>query len=56
MGRIELKKCLKVFIFLVSLGVLWGNSVEKMFFFKMKNYIYLGFRLGIGVNMFISMW
>ncbi|MCQ2917583.1 outer membrane protein [Helicobacter pylori] len=56
MGRIESKKCLKAFIFLASLGVLWGNAAEKTPFFKTKNHIYLGFRLGTGANTRTSMW
>ncbi|WRF80124.1 outer membrane beta-barrel protein [Helicobacter pylori] len=56
MGRIESKKRLKALVFLASLGVLWGNSTEKMPFFKTKNHIYLGFRLGTGASMRTSMW
>lgn len=56
MGRIESKKRLKAFIFLVSLGVLWGNAAEKTPFFKTKNHIYLGFRLGTGAGTHTSMW
>ncbi len=56
MGRIESKKRLKAFIFLASLGVLWGNAAEKTPFFKTKNHIYLGFRLGTGANTRTSMW
>ncbi|WP_000532458.1 outer membrane beta-barrel protein [Helicobacter pylori] len=56
MGRIESKKRLKAFIFLASLGVLWGNATEKTPFFKTKNHIYLGFRLGTGANTRTSMW
>ncbi|WQR66883.1 outer membrane beta-barrel protein [Helicobacter pylori] len=56
MGRIESKKRLKAFIFLASLGVLWGNSAEKTPFFKTKNHIYLGFRLGTGASTRTSMW
>ncbi len=55
MGRIESKKRLKAFVFLASLGVLWGNSAEKTPFFKTKNHIYLGFRLGTGASMRTSM-
>ncbi|GAA8890927.1 outer membrane beta-barrel protein [Helicobacter pylori] len=47
---------MKAFIFLASLGVLWGNSTEKTPFFKTKNHIYLGFRLGTGANTRTSMW
>ncbi|GAA8926033.1 outer membrane beta-barrel protein [Helicobacter pylori] len=43
-------------VFLASLGVLWGNSTEKTPFFKTKNHIYLGFRLGTGANVHTSMW
>ncbi|WQY67546.1 outer membrane beta-barrel protein [Helicobacter pylori] len=56
MGRIESKKRLKALIFLASLGVLWGNATEKTPFFKTKNHIYLGFRLGTGANTRTSMW
>ncbi|RKV43832.1 outer membrane beta-barrel protein [Helicobacter pylori] len=56
MGRIESKKRLKALVFLASLGVLWGNSAEKTPFFKTKNHIYLGFRLGTGANVHTSMW
>ncbi|WP_120922027.1 outer membrane beta-barrel protein [Helicobacter pylori] len=56
MGRIESKKRLKAFIFLTSLGVLWGNAAEKTPFFKTKNHIYLGFRLGTGAGTRTSMW
>ncbi|MGL2851916.1 outer membrane beta-barrel protein [Helicobacter pylori] len=56
MGRIESKKRLKAVIFLASLGVLWGNAAEKTPFFKTKNHIYLGFRLGTGANTRTSMW
>ncbi|WP_120832624.1 outer membrane beta-barrel protein [Helicobacter pylori] len=56
MGRTESKKRLKAFIFLASLGVLWGNAAEKTPFFKTKNHIYLGFRLGTGANVRTSMW
>ncbi|WP_121035948.1 outer membrane beta-barrel protein [Helicobacter pylori] len=56
MGRIESKKRLRAVIFLASLGVLWGNASEKTPFFKTKNHIYLGFRLGTGANMRTSMW
>ncbi|PDX26644.1 hypothetical protein, partial [Helicobacter pylori] len=56
MGRIESKKRLRAFIFLASLGVLWGNAAEKTPFFKTKNHIYLGFRLGTGANTHTSMW
>ncbi|MGL2764548.1 outer membrane beta-barrel protein [Helicobacter pylori] len=56
MGRIESKKRLKALIFLASLGVLWGNSAEKTPFFKTKNHIYLGFRLGTGASTRTSMW
>ncbi|WQY61752.1 outer membrane beta-barrel protein [Helicobacter pylori] len=56
MGRIESKKRLKALVFLVSLGVLWGNAAEKTPFFKTKNHIYLGFRLGTGANTRTSMW
>ncbi len=55
MGRIESKKRLKALVFLASLGVLWGNSAEKTPFFKTKNHIYLGFRLGTGASMRTSM-
>ncbi|GAA8438157.1 outer membrane beta-barrel protein [Helicobacter pylori] len=47
---------MKAFIFLASLGVLWGNASEKTSFFKTKNHIYLGFRLGTGANTRTSMW
>ncbi|GAA8088206.1 outer membrane beta-barrel protein [Helicobacter pylori] len=47
---------MKAFIFLASLGVLWGNATEKTPFFKTKNHIYLGFRLGTGANTRTSMW
>ncbi|GAA8352993.1 outer membrane beta-barrel protein [Helicobacter pylori] len=47
---------MKAFIFLTSLGVLWGNAAEKTPFFKTKNHIYLGFRLGTGANTRTSMW
>ncbi|WP_033618920.1 outer membrane beta-barrel protein [Helicobacter pylori] len=56
MGRIESKKRLRAVIFLASLGVLWGNASEKTPFFKTKNHIYLGFRLGTGANTRTSMW
>ncbi|MGL2545048.1 outer membrane beta-barrel protein [Helicobacter pylori] len=56
MGRIESKKRLKAFIFLASLGVLWGNTTEKTPFFKTKNHVYLGFRLGTGATTRTSMW
>ncbi|WP_033765149.1 outer membrane beta-barrel protein [Helicobacter pylori] len=56
MCRIESKKRLKAFIFLASLGVLWGNAAEKTPFFKTKNHIYLGFRLGTGASTRTSMW
>ncbi|MGL2799476.1 outer membrane beta-barrel protein [Helicobacter pylori] len=56
MGRIESKKRLKALVFLASLGVLWGNATEKTPFFKTKNHIYLGFRLGTGTNARTSMW
>ncbi|WP_187860049.1 outer membrane beta-barrel protein [Helicobacter pylori] len=56
MGRIESKKRLKALVFLASLGVLWGNAAEKTPFFKTKNHIYLGFRLGTGASMRTSMW
>ncbi|WP_120999096.1 outer membrane beta-barrel protein [Helicobacter pylori] len=56
MGRIESKKRLKALVFLASLGVLWGNATEKTPFFKTKNHIYLGFRLGTGANTRTSMW
>ncbi|WQS12455.1 outer membrane beta-barrel protein [Helicobacter pylori] len=56
MGRIESKKRLKALVFLASLGVLWGNAAEKTSFFKTKNHIYLGFRLGTGANVRTSMW
>ncbi|WQS94010.1 outer membrane beta-barrel protein [Helicobacter pylori] len=56
MGRIESKKRLKALVFLASLGVLWGNTAEKTPFFKTKNHIYLGFRLGTGANVSTSMW
>ncbi|EJB48190.1 putative Outer membrane protein [Helicobacter pylori Hp A-20] len=47
---------MKAFIFLTSLGVLWGNAAEKTPFFKTKNHIYLGFRLGTGAGTRTSMW
>ncbi|GAA7528472.1 outer membrane beta-barrel protein [Helicobacter pylori] len=47
---------MKAFIFLASLGILWGNATEKTPFFKTKNHIYLGFRLGTGANTRTSMW
>ncbi len=56
MGRIESKKRLRAVIFLASLGVLWGNASEKTPFFKTKNHIYLGFRLGTGADTRTSMW
>ncbi|WP_033612950.1 outer membrane beta-barrel protein [Helicobacter pylori] len=56
MGRIESKKRLRAVIFLASLGVLWGNASEKTPFFKTKNHIYLGFRLGTGAGTRTSMW
>ncbi|WP_121066418.1 outer membrane beta-barrel protein [Helicobacter pylori] len=56
MGRIESKKRLRAVIFLASLGVLWGNATEKTPFFKTKNHIYLGFRLGTGAGTRTSMW
>ncbi|MFP6271393.1 outer membrane beta-barrel protein [Helicobacter pylori] len=56
MGRIESKKRLKALVFLASLGVLWGNATEKTPFFKTKNHIYLGFRLGTGASTRTSMW
>ncbi|GAA8354011.1 outer membrane beta-barrel protein [Helicobacter pylori] len=56
MGRIESKKRLKALVFLASLGFLWGNAAEKTPFFKTKNHIYLGFRLGTGASTLTSMW
>ncbi|GHH45501.1 membrane protein [Helicobacter pylori] len=47
---------MKALVFLASLGVLWGNAAEKTPFFKTKNHIYLGFRLGTGANVRTSMW
>ncbi|AGT73998.1 outer membrane family protein [Helicobacter pylori SouthAfrica20] len=47
---------MRAVIFLASLGVLWGNASEKTPFFKTKNHIYLGFRLGTGANTRTSMW
>ncbi|GAA7724598.1 outer membrane beta-barrel protein [Helicobacter pylori] len=46
---------MKALVFLASLGVLWGNSAEKTPFFKTKNHIYLGFRLGTGASTRTSM-
>ncbi|GAA7748977.1 outer membrane beta-barrel protein [Helicobacter pylori] len=47
---------MKALVFLASLGVLWGNTAEKTPFFKTKNHIYLGFRLGTGADTRTSMW
>ncbi|AFI05259.1 outer membrane beta-barrel protein [Helicobacter cetorum] len=55
MGRIESKKRLKAVIFLASLGVLGVNAAEKTPFFKTKNHIYLGFRLGTGAGTHTTM-
>ncbi|AFI04537.1 outer membrane beta-barrel protein [Helicobacter cetorum] len=60
MGRIESKKRLKAVIFLASFaGVLLANTdntLEKMPFFKTKNHIYLGFKLGTGAGTRTTMW
>ncbi|CAJ99563.1 putative outer membrane protein [Helicobacter acinonychis str. Sheeba] len=47
---------MRAVIFLASLGVLWGSASEKTPFFKTKNHIYLGFRLGTGADTRTSMW
>ncbi|WP_104747948.1 outer membrane beta-barrel protein [Helicobacter cetorum] len=60
MGRIKSKKRLKALIFLASFGgVLLAstdNALEKTPFFKTKNHIYLGFKLGTGANFNTTMW